>query len=86
MSEIWKFPLEAFDQEVRVPLGAKVVHVGHQDGVPTIWVVVDPTQQKQVRRFCTVGTGQMLPEGAAYHGTVPMPNGLVWHVLEVKPS
>jgi hypothetical protein len=82
---IWKFPLESVVQELQIPVAGKVVHVGQQDGVPTIWVMVDPSQQRQGRRFHIVGTGQTLPDSTAYRGTVQMPNGLVWHVMEGAP-
>jgi hypothetical protein len=81
---IWKFVLPSFEHQVMMPAKSQVVHVGQQDGAVVVWAVVDPRVPDEPRRFFTVATGQPFPtDQASYLGTVQMPSGLVWHVLEV---
>lgn len=84
---IWKFTLVVGkrDHDVLMPKYAKVIHVGVQRGHPVFWAVVDPQQPFEARRFLILATGQPIPaETTEYHGTVQMPYGLVWHVMEAR--
>lgn len=79
---IWKFALEGFDPVLEIPAGGEVVAVDLQDGRLTMWAMVDPTEPRVQRQFHVVGTGETFDHPASYRGTVQMPNGLVWHLLE----
>lgn len=85
MAAVWKFPL-AFPtltiEGVTMPAGAKVLHVGMQDRVITLWALVDPDAEPTRRLIATVGTGHSAPapDEATYLGTV-MDGAYVWHVF-----
>jgi hypothetical protein len=87
---IWKYPLRVDDeQQVDMPIGAKVLSVGVQHGTLCVWALVDPTSKETTpRTFWIFGTGHAFPKTwstgnmAAFVGTVMMSNGfLVWHVF-----
>lgn len=93
MSVIWKFRLVVehghvvgeHGHVVLMPKHAKVIHMGVQSGHPVFWAIVDPQQPVEARRFLVLATGQPIPvEATEYHGTVQMPYGLVWHVIEAR--
>ncbi len=90
MKTIFKQILGIADgQEVTMPEGAKILHLGKQKGVPTIWYECDPEKtpvEVVVRCF---GTGYSMPDdmsGMEYIGTVITYNDMgVWHYyVEVK--
>lgn len=84
--KIFKFPLDVCeDQCIRVPADAQVVSLQTQNGVPCLWVLLDPKADKERRVFYTVGTGHDVPENAgAFVGTYQYTGGLVFHVFEGK--
>lgn len=81
-SVIWKFTLTYPRIGLDMPVGAHVLAVGQQSGMVVLWAAVDPEVRTERRIFQAVGTGADLPSPAVYHGTVQMPGGLVWHILE----
>ena len=61
MITIWKFQLMFIDQQVlRVPMGAHVLSVQIQNGIPCLWIVVDDTRPHVERVVYTFGTGHHL--------------------------
>lgn len=48
MKTIWKFELPDADCKVKMPIGAEIVKVEAQNGVPCMWAIVD-TEAKEVR-------------------------------------
>jgi hypothetical protein len=87
--EIWKFPLELSDEvEVSMPIDAKVLSVSNQRPRIMLWALVDPSAEKEIRKFRIYGTGHQFKsaENLKFVGTVQDPHGtfeLVWHVFEV---
>ena len=83
---IWKYPIDIEDSiQIRMPLGAKVLHVGVQDGVPTIWARVRPgDDDTELRHFTVVGTGHPIPidEGRLVHLGTFFHGPFVWHLFE----
>jgi hypothetical protein len=79
---IWKFPITDSAPTLDLPADSSVLHFALQGAVPTIWVLVDPTAPAHPTRFRIVGTGQEFTLPVTYHGTMQMPGGLVWHLLE----
>lgn len=75
---IWKFPLAT---EVVMPVGAKVLTVQVQHDVPCIWAVVDPSADRETRRFAVVGTGHPVDRKGPYIATFQL-EGV--HVFEVE--
>lgn len=85
---IFKYPLPIDDWVgIEMPLGATVLCVQVQGGVPCIWARVDPDAATAMRRFRVAGTGHHLefdPKDAAYVGTVQLRDGaLVLHVFDL---
>jgi hypothetical protein len=74
-----------------MPKGSQIRHVGHVRGDIVVWFEADldlmdrkDAEDVEERRFAVVATGDPIPEGATYLGTV-IPSTLVWHVFEVSP-
>lgn len=81
MKTIYKYPLALVDsQEVRLPRRAELVHADHQGDALVVWAIVDPELPREPLEICIRGTGHPWPAGFVHFRTVPMPNGLVWHV------
>jgi hypothetical protein len=82
MKRIWKFPLKITDrQTITVPMFHKILTVQMQNGVPTVWVLVDPETEEIQVEFTIVGTGNPTDVSACdYVGSV-QERGFVWHVF-----
>lgn len=84
-SVVWKYPLRLDDEVTfEMPEGACPLTVQVQDGIPTLWAVVDPDAAPTNRMFRIAGTGH--PIGAdvgAYVGTFQLAEGaLVFHLFD----
>ena len=73
-----------------LPKGAQIRHVGQQRGDIVVWFEADlglmdqkDAEGVEMRRFLVVATGDPIPDGAVYLGTVT-PSTLVWHIFEVS--
>lgn len=90
MKRIWKFPLKITDfQEIRMPLGARILCVQTQFSEPMIWAEVDVDEKAHAleterRGIFVIGTGNPMPVAATkYIGTFQTFGGnLIWHVYE----
>lgn len=90
MLTIFKYPLEITDEQIiELPIEAKVLSVGEQNGGLFLWAIID-TEKTQTRKykFLIVGTGNEMPEAAdnelhRFIGTVQI-KPYVWHVFEVE--
>lgn len=71
--------------EVGIPEGAEILSVHEQEGNICMWVLLDPTAEKERRSFQVFGTGHVVPDiPMKFIGTVHMYRGeLVWHVFEL---
>jgi hypothetical protein len=85
---IHKYPLSIGSSvELDLPVGSQVLHLGHQDGVPMVWirVPVDVGLSSEDRTFVCMGTGWSMAEDASQHhyhiGTVQI-ESMVWHFFE----
>lgn len=70
---------------ISLPIESKAIHVGEQEGVPTIWYQ-KPLQGNinTPRAIHVIGTGQLImgiPKGC-HIGSVQMFDGFVWHLYE----
>lgn len=83
MLSIYKYPV---DDQVVLPEGAEILHIGEQDGQLMFWAQVDLDRDMETRHFKVVGTGWELKDGSldncTYLGTTL--GIFVWHVFEVK--
>lgn len=80
---IWKYKLEVANSQIlALPLGAKILHMGNQDGIICLWVEVTDAEHFVERMFYVVGTGRPFDLGkVTYLGTV-LVDPSVWHVYE----
>jgi hypothetical protein len=79
---ILKYPLGEYPGPCTqaMPIDARIVHVGQQHGIVTVWAeVANPVHGLQPTTLRVTATGE--PFEGEYVGTVQMPNGLVWHVV-----
>ncbi len=83
---IFKYPI-GVPGDVKVPVPATFLHLGHQHGVITAWFQVDEVAEEfKLFRFRICGTGHPLgPEDGSYIGTVPV-GPFVWHVFMREES
>lgn len=85
---IWKFGLETTDnQEIEMPIGAEILTVQNQVGIPCLWALVDPTAIKEKRTFEVFGTGHPIHYDMGvsrnYISTYQLHGGsLAFHVFE----
>lgn len=89
---IWKFPLHlsgwglapAVRHDVKMPTVSVVLALQVQHDVPTLWAMVDPKTSVVTKTFEWVGTGQEVPYGGKYVGTIQLHGGeFVFHLYEV---
>jgi len=92
MKTIYKYQLKTDEgvQEIPMPTGARILTVALQNGIPTLWVEVDPDEEPDARRFCIYPTGQPIgvenPVDRNYIGTFQIGgliDTLVGHVFEL---
>lgn len=82
MRRVFKYELGFPDTDLDLPLGAVLLHVAPQNGVPCLWALVDPEAPKAKCCFAIVGTGHAVPREAAYVGSWQEPP-FVWHCFEL---
>lgn len=80
IKQIWKY---RFNSEIKMPLDARVLTIQKQDGEPTIWALVNPNNELEVRNFTIVGTGNSFDDtNHKYIGTF-QDSPFVWHLFEI---
>ena len=81
---IHKYPLKVADhQEIDMPLGARILCVQVQGGIPCLWAEVSPESAPESRLIVTYGLGNPMGSHAAYVGTYQLDGGsLTFHVYE----
>lgn len=82
MRTIYKYPLRPGLNTVSMHFNAHRLHVGDQDGVPTLWAQVNTDEPLVEQVYEVFGTGQPLPEHIGYMEHVGTAVGplFVWHV------
>lgn len=88
--KVFKYPLsiQSGIQQLMLPRGAAVLHVGQQEGGLQLWALCAPAAPLEKRHFIVAGTGWLLHFTAtpqSYLGTVQS-DSYVWHVFEVWPE
>lgn len=84
---VYKYELPLEDMvRIEMPVGAEVLTVQTQHGVPQIWALVRPGRT-EVRRFRVAGTGHNISVAGPYVGTFQLHGGgLVFHVFDLGPD
>lgn len=83
MQTIYKYPLEITDkQTIAIHNGAKVLHIGNQHGILTMWAEVDAAETNPIvyETLYIVGTGNPVPDMARHHLGSAIIDPFVWHV------
>ncbi len=86
---IWKYPLEITDsQSLKLPLNAKFLSAINQNGIPTLYYLVEPDVKTKTIEILIIGTGNPISEYLDKYdflGTVSTHNDkLVWHIFATK--
>ncbi len=95
---IWKFVVDPLSPHTKMPRGARVLSIGHQEAAHghdlVLWAVVDPNEPAVTRMLEVAPTGATLPSAAVdffdrhdFVGTVTFPGALrpgdlVLHVFD----
>lgn len=58
--QIWKYSLKSDLSAIAMPVGAEILHLTLFKGIPTIWALVDPDADLEIRTFETVPTGHVI--------------------------
>jgi len=86
MRTVFKYPFDAgVVIQVDVPEPGKIVDVAAQNGIPCVWIEVDPEKPTRRRDFELIGTGHTIFDTPRrWHvGTCHLPAmNLVLHVYE----
>lgn len=84
MRQVWKYIVDITDgdQDINIPAGAKLVHVGPHGKRIGLWFEID-TQEKHstIRSFRVFGTGHPIESGRHVGTVIIIP--FVWHVYEM---
>ena len=82
---IWKYALPRDGQVIKIhEYIVEVLHIAAQDGVPTLWAIVDPDRPRDgYTEIVAWGTGWPLPDDVyqecEYWGTCEDGYGYIWH-------
>lgn len=84
LQSIWKYPLNAEVNRIKMPMAAEILCVQMQHSKPTLWAMVIPSDDKQIRTIEIIPTGSLFQqENRKYIGTVQLEDGfLIYHVFE----
>lgn len=83
MRRIYKFPLGSSGAtRIRFPAAPRVMLVGHQENVPTLWLDVEAGKGAPVeeRDVLVLPTGSEVPTGYEHIGSYQNDLGNVWHL------
>jgi hypothetical protein len=80
MKAIYKYSVTP---SVEMPQGAQILDIQKQQGLITMWALVDPNAPMECRRFEVVGTGWSVGDGL-HHIKTFQDEQFVWHVFELK--
>lgn len=86
MITIYKYKIQVVDdQTISIPLGAKLLTVQVQNGIPCLWALVDTEQKHEDVFIEIVGTGNPVTgtDSREYISTFQLHGGrLVFHVFK----
>ena len=89
MTTIYKYPLSLqTTTELEMPVGAKILSIQMQGGLPTIWALVQEEARDETRTFLVFGTGGPLDDYVLTypHIATVQDGSLVWHIFEKTTS
>lgn len=81
MNTVFKYELQTTDMQViTMPQGSRPLHVALQNGIPHLWVLVNPENPPEAMTICVHGTGHAVRPQSEYVGTYEI-GPLVFHVF-----
>jgi len=90
MKTIYKYsiPLISAEFDMELPVGAIILSLQIQGGIPCVWAMIDKDADKEQRHFRFYATGYpigKIPKDLSLHyiGTVQASGGVVWHLFEM---
>lgn len=84
---IWKFPfVEPGEFFIAMPRLFRPLCVQLQDGVPTLWALVNPLAKKEHWKFKAVGTGHAFDPAGWYYIATWQEGMYVWHLFGPEPT
>lgn len=86
MTRIYKYELALQHRQIlNLPVGAKIRHIGVQNGTFQLWAEINPKNDVEPRTFIIYGTGHDIEENRflEYLQTV-CHNKFVWHFYELN--
>jgi hypothetical protein len=87
MRTIYKYPLYAYTQTLRMPAGAKPLFISVQRGAPYMWVEVETEHADETYHITTYATGERIDSSDRYIGSYTLDNGEeVCHVYILEPD
>ena len=85
---VWKYPIPIQDSfELVIPKYGRILTLKTQRGQPTLWVLVNPENEKVTKKFSLVGTGHPVSQ-ETFNGTfigtyLVSEDTLVFHLFEL---
>lgn len=90
MTTVWKYQFGLGLALLIMPWDAQPIDVQEQDGIVTMWAIVNDTSTKVQRQFLTIGTGQVTAAPLSrdnYVGSIHGVDGwMVFHVFETTSA
>jgi len=89
IKRVYKYEVPVMDVvTIQLPIGAEILTVQSQNGIPCIWALIDPVNPYKDRTFRLAGTGHSIEVNNEvkenYIGTFQLENGLlVFHLFEL---
>lgn len=79
---VFKYPFDVNDDVIiEMPEKAQVLKVDVQQGVPTLWALVDPEASVIPHHFYMRGTGHPVPDDVEHVGSF-CHGPFVWHLFQ----
>jgi len=83
---IYKYPLEFSFTVIPLPSDARILSAALQNGVPHVWVLLDPDAPLRDVLFHAIPTGRfLLTDPGDFIDTIHTPSGLIFHVFIIRP-
>ena len=79
----YRFDPANVEQRMEMPEGAVIRHAAMYGKAIALWADENPANPKEMREFIVQGSGQNLPEGTTFVGTIMDPP-FVWHIFEIN--
>lgn len=74
LQRVWKYPLKPGPNKVEIHECWEFAHFGHQNGIPTMWAVINEAESKKVESLWVVPTNAEIDRDSnEYLGTAQIP-------------